>query len=61
MFVKINGTLVKKTYYLIEIYVRELHNDMILPSSEGIFLVQEQLMETFAYEIRNLGSTCQNI
>ena len=36
MFVKINGTLVKKKN-LIQISVRELHNDMIFPSSEGGF------------------------
>ena len=33
--VKINGTLVKKQKYIIKISVRELHNDMILPSSGG--------------------------
>ena len=36
MFVKINGALVKKNN-LIQISVRELHNDMIFPSSEGGF------------------------
>ena len=41
--------------------VQELHNDMILPISEGVFLVQEQVMEKFVLEICNLGSTRQNI
>ena len=35
MNVKINGTMVKKQKHLLQISVRELHNDMILPSSEG--------------------------
>ena len=34
-FVKINGTLVKKQKHLIKISVRELHDDMMLPISEG--------------------------
>ena len=34
-FVKINSTMVKKQKHLLQISVRELHNDMILPSSEG--------------------------
>ena len=37
MFVKINGTLLKKQKNLLQISVRELHNDMIFPSSEGGF------------------------
>ena len=37
VFVIINGTLVKKQKHLLQISVRELHNDMILPSSEGYF------------------------
>ena len=37
LFVKINGTLVNKQKHIIKISVRELHNDMILPSSEGDF------------------------
>ena len=41
--------------------VQELHNDMILPISEGVFLVQEQLMENYVLEICHLGSTRKNI
>ena len=37
MFVKINGNLVKKQKYLPQISVRDLHNDMVLPSSQGDF------------------------
>ena len=37
VFVKINGTLLKKQNNLLQISVRELHNDMIFPSSEGVF------------------------
>ena len=32
MFVKINVTLVKKQKHLLQISVRELHNDLILPN-----------------------------
>ena len=39
MFVKINGALVKKQNHLHQISVRELQNDMILPSYEGDFSV----------------------
>ena len=37
MFVEINGILVKKQKHLPQIWVKELHNDMILPRSEGGF------------------------
>ena len=37
MFVEINGILVKKQKHLPQIWVRELHNDMILPIPEGGF------------------------
>ena len=37
MFVRINGTLVKKQRHLPQISVRELHNETILPSPEGYF------------------------
>ena len=37
VFVKINSTLVKKQKHIFQISVRELHNDMILSSSEGGF------------------------
>ena len=37
MIVKINGILIKKQKNLPQISVIELHNDMILPSSEGGF------------------------
>ena len=33
LFVKINGTLVKKQKHMLQISVRELHNDLILPIS----------------------------
>ena len=33
LFVKINGNLLKKQKYLLQISVLELHNDMILPIS----------------------------
>ena len=36
MFVKVNGTLVNKKNNMLPISVIELHNDMILPSSEGV-------------------------
>ena len=61
LFVKNNGNLVKKQKHQLQISVRELHSDMILPISEGGFLVQKQLMETFVWEIRHLGGTCHNI
>ena len=61
MFVKINGTILNKHKHLLQISVRDLHNDMILPISEGAFLVQEKLMEKYVLEIRHLGSTFQNI
>ena len=47
LFIKINGTLVKKQNHVIHISVRELHNDMILTISEGFVLVQEQFMEKY--------------
>ena len=34
---------------------------MILPISEGVFLVQEQLTENNVLDMRHLGSTCQNM
>ena len=37
IFVKVNGTIVKKQKRLIQISVRELHNDLILPASQGGF------------------------
>ena len=37
MFVKINDNLVKKQKYRLQILLRELHNDIILPSSGGGF------------------------
>ena len=57
MFIKINGTIVKKQKHLIQISVGELHNDMTLPIFEGVFLVQEHLMDKYVLEIRQLGST----
>ena len=39
LFVKINGTLVKKQKHILQISVRELHNDMIFPIS-AVFGVQ---------------------
>ena len=41
LFVKISGTLVNKQKHIFQISVWELHNDMILPISEGVFFVQE--------------------
>ena len=38
MFVKINGTLVQKQKHILQISVQEIHNDIILPTSEGGFL-----------------------
>ena len=43
LFVKINGTIVNKQKHLLQISVRELHNDMILPIYEGIFLCKNSL------------------
>ena len=37
MLVKIKGNLVKKQNHIFQISVKELHNGMILPSSEGSF------------------------
>ena len=37
LFVKINGTIVRKQKHLPQISVQELHNDMILPIYEGGF------------------------
>ena len=37
VFVKINGNIVKKQKHILQISVQELHNDMILPISEGRF------------------------
>ena len=39
--------MANKQKHLLQISVRELHNDMILPSYEGGFLVQDQLMKIF--------------
>ena len=61
LFVKINGTLIKKQKRLLQMSVREMHNDMILPIYQGGFLVQELFMEKYVLEIRHLGSTCQNV
>ena len=57
---KINGTLVKKKNIL-QISLWELQNDTILPIYEGVFLVQEKLMENYVLEISHLGSAFQNI
>ena len=51
VFVKINVTLVKKQKNLLQISVRELHNEMVFTSSEGTFLVQEYLMKIFVQQI----------
>ena len=61
ILIKIIRTLVKKHKHLLQISLQDLHNDMILPFPEEVFLVQEQLMEKYLLEIRHLGSTCQNI
>ena len=37
MFVNINGTPVNKLHHLLQISVRETHNAMMLPCSEGGF------------------------
>ena len=37
LFVKINGTLVKKQKHIIQVSVQELHNDIILPIYQGFF------------------------
>ena len=55
------GTRVKEKKHLLQISARELHNNIILPISEGVFLVQEQFIETYVLEICHLGSKCQNI
>ena len=38
-FVKINDTIVKKQKYILQILVQNLHNDVILPISDGSFFV----------------------
>ena len=45
LFVKINGTFVKKYKNLLQISARDLHNDMILPIPQGDFLVHKLLRE----------------
>ena len=40
LFVKINGTLVKKQNHLLQIPVQYLYNDMILPIPQGEFLAK---------------------
>ena len=44
LFVKINGTLVKKQNNLLHISVQYLHNGLILPISQADFFVQELWM-----------------
>ena len=56
-----NGTIVKKQNNLLQISVRELHNYMILPISEGFVLVQEQSRQKYVIKILQLGNICQNI
>ena len=43
MFVKINGTMVNKQKHLLQISLRELHNDRILPSSGGGFFGENNI------------------
>ena len=38
LFVKINGTLVKKHKQLLQIFIQDLHNYLILPISQGSFI-----------------------
>ena len=40
--VKVNGTLIKKHSRLLQISVQELHNDMILPIYQGVFLCKNR-------------------
>ena len=47
MFFKINGTLLKKQINILQVSVRELRNDMILPISEGSFFGVRTVYETF--------------
>ena len=37
IFYKVNGSLLKKNNHLIQISVREMHNDLILPVFQGRF------------------------
>ena len=61
LFVKIDGTLVKKQMHILQILVQDLQNDVILPKFERNVLVQEKFMENYVLGIHHLGSTCQNI
>ena len=55
LFVKIISTLLNKQKDILQISVQDLH--MIFPISQGIVLVQEQLMGKYVLEIHNIGST----
>ena len=61
ILVKINGTIVKKWKHLTQISIRDLHNDIILPIYQGVFLVQELWMNKYLLDIRLLVIICQNI
>ena len=61
LFVKINGTPVKKHKHLLQIPVKELHNNTILSIYQGGTLVQELWMENYVLEVHILGSTFQHI
>ena len=57
LFVKIKGTIVKKQKHILQISVREIHNNMILTVSEGGFFMQKHFMERCVLKMRQLGST----
>ena len=58
LFVKINVTIVNKQNHLLQISVQDLHNDMILPLHQGVFLGARTVEKKYVLEIRYLGSTC---
>ena len=42
LLVKINGTLIKKQEHMLQISVRELYNDLILPIYQGCFFDEKK-------------------
>ena len=55
----LTSNILRKQKHVLKISVQELHNDMILPILQQVFLVPELLMEKYVLEIRHLGSTFQ--
>ena len=58
-FVKINANIVNKQKHLLQISVRDLHNNMILQIFQRRSFCSRTVNENYVLEIRHLGSTCQ--